>query len=355
MSEPKKIQRLNYFTHQFLEEEDFKDEQAYHIGMRHQNNKMLYSWGIVEGLSVKKSNEEKRVSVSSGMAIDNDGKEIVLQSEYDESINKIQGAETYQGKLENTVIYLTIKHKESFDKDYSNQTGNASKPRRIVEKSIIELSADKPATDGAVILLAKITLDGNGNFSNDDIDLSERKYAGVKRLQPGLQSILDAATLFLKHRDAKQIVFDENTENEAPSKVTLPFRPELILFWGTSSATLRNENNENESHSGLIHGFVINKPNVVRAQKCFCSGGTKNQQGYWIQNTETASDLCRVLYQDEAKRKGETLVIGMGDIEKMSLKDNNYAINLKFNRKQVSGSWEPIDEFKIDIWMLCLG
>ena len=46
---PKEIKRLNYFTGQFLEATDFKDEQEYHIRMRRLGNCMLYSAGILDG------------------------------------------------------------------------------------------------------------------------------------------------------------------------------------------------------------------------------------------------------------------------------------------------------------------
>jgi hypothetical protein len=81
------IKRLNYFTGQFLEKEDFKAEQDYHIDMRCRGNRALYySAGILDGGfevtqaidAQTKIVDPTRIVISRGIAIDPQGKELIL-------------------------------------------------------------------------------------------------------------------------------------------------------------------------------------------------------------------------------------------------------------------------------------
>src|SRR5438309_1834447 len=70
------IKRLNYFNGQFLREEDFTEEQTYHLDMRRRHNLRLHTPGIVFGLAVTPGTG--KVTVQPGMAIDVQGREIIL-------------------------------------------------------------------------------------------------------------------------------------------------------------------------------------------------------------------------------------------------------------------------------------
>lgn len=71
------IKRLQYFNGFFLKEQDFTTEQKYHLDMRRRHNQRLHTKGVVSGLKVTPGPRE--VSISSGMAIDSEGREIVLE------------------------------------------------------------------------------------------------------------------------------------------------------------------------------------------------------------------------------------------------------------------------------------
>ena len=73
------IQRLNYFNGQFLRANDFNLEQDYHLSMRRRHNKNAHTPGIVHGLEVVAGTSQ--VTVKAGMAIDKDGREIVLEAD----------------------------------------------------------------------------------------------------------------------------------------------------------------------------------------------------------------------------------------------------------------------------------
>jgi hypothetical protein len=73
---PKQVKRLNYFTGEYLIDEDFRAEQAYHITMRRLHNSRLHGSGVVDGLEVNVSGG--KVTVEPGLALDRDGREIIV-------------------------------------------------------------------------------------------------------------------------------------------------------------------------------------------------------------------------------------------------------------------------------------
>ncbi|NES87722.1 MAG: hypothetical protein F6K10_43950, partial [Moorea sp. SIO2B7] len=180
------IQRPNYFTAQFLVEEDFNDEQAYHRDMRLRHNRLLHEWGVVAGLEVTKVGD-KRIAVSEGMAIDKDGREIIVlpDSPVPKTIN-------LDGLPLNTTIEITIIYQEIQENPY--RLGNETKYTRITERpkfviyggkqrehcddDKVEVRTGSAPTDDNVIRLARVTLDNNGNVST--VDNSVRKLASAK-------------------------------------------------------------------------------------------------------------------------------------------------------------------------------
>lgn len=72
------IQRLRYFTGQFLQEQDFKDEQAYHIDQQRRHNRTLHTQGIADNLRVTSEVGNPTVTVHSGTALDAEGRQIIL-------------------------------------------------------------------------------------------------------------------------------------------------------------------------------------------------------------------------------------------------------------------------------------
>jgi hypothetical protein len=75
-------ERMNYFTGRHLAARDFRDEQLHHRSHRFLHNRMLHGWGVVCGLEVREHPQDqcrdRFVQVSSGMAIDCCGREILV-------------------------------------------------------------------------------------------------------------------------------------------------------------------------------------------------------------------------------------------------------------------------------------
>ena len=71
------ISRVHFFKGQFLRTDDFRDEQAYHIAMRHRHNIAHHRWGIVSGLRLL-LDDDGRPFIEPGMAIAIDGRELIV-------------------------------------------------------------------------------------------------------------------------------------------------------------------------------------------------------------------------------------------------------------------------------------
>ncbi len=106
------IKRLNYFNGQFLREEDFTEEQTYHLDMRRRHNLRLHTPGIVFGLAVTPGTG--KVTVQPGMAIDVQGREIILDTATDVPIT--------------VATDITISYKEDTT-DQTSETGVAGSKR----------------------------------------------------------------------------------------------------------------------------------------------------------------------------------------------------------------------------------
>jgi hypothetical protein len=70
------VRRVNYFQGMMLVDQDFTDEQSYHLQMRQNHNLELHTWGVVRGLNVNVNSESGEVTVEEGVAIAADGKEL---------------------------------------------------------------------------------------------------------------------------------------------------------------------------------------------------------------------------------------------------------------------------------------
>ena len=72
------VKRMNYYQYQFLNVADFTAEQDYHRAMRYRHNRSLHSRGVGEGLDVTPKSNQLAVEISPGLAIDGEGREMVV-------------------------------------------------------------------------------------------------------------------------------------------------------------------------------------------------------------------------------------------------------------------------------------
>src|SRR5215510_7887123 len=161
---PNKIpigQRPTYFRGQLLLENDFLDEQRYHVEARKRHNRSLYDWGVVSGLTIARE-RDKWVRISPGSAIDESGQEIFL----DESTTVDLSAFGPNEKIAITLAY----------EEDSNADGTPEK--RIDCYAAVTLARDGQASGG--LILAIVALDSQSKVIGDAIDYSQTRYARPK-------------------------------------------------------------------------------------------------------------------------------------------------------------------------------
>lgn len=150
-------QRPNYFAGQYLLEDDYEQEQNYHIDRQQRHNRLLHVSGIAEGLSVTQVQEGGlKIKVSPGTAVDKQGKQIILHTERPVDL---------PGNGENTLFIKYAEKKDSLQEDTTDGY------RRIAEEPAINFAASESS-----IALAKLTVT-DGKIT---IDESVRQYSGLR-------------------------------------------------------------------------------------------------------------------------------------------------------------------------------
>ena len=165
------IKRLNYFTGQFLETQDFQDEQNYHIDMRWRLNRLLYSPGIVDGGFKVTKIGDKRIKVGAGFAIDGNGRELLIITPQEKDIS---------GFAANASVYIALRYAYATLPEDNRTKENISGFIRITERPEIKLLSALPSGNdvGIDIPIAKLQLDGSGN-TQSTIDTSVRQLANL--------------------------------------------------------------------------------------------------------------------------------------------------------------------------------
>ncbi len=156
--------RLRYYDNQILKEQDFIDEQKYHIGRQRWHDRFLHTPGIVEGLEVTHVTGTSKVLVSKGTAVDAKGRHILLTTEVN-----VELKEENERRL-----YLCFHEEEgrvSQEEGASGATRFLQKPQVFFPKKGDSLELKE------WVLLAE--LKGTGT-TIQGVDTSVRQYAGVR-------------------------------------------------------------------------------------------------------------------------------------------------------------------------------
>jgi hypothetical protein len=162
--------RCRYFNYQLLDEKDFQDEQNYHSEFRRLHNRSSHFWGIAEGLEVQEGSRQSIV-VKPGVAIDVEGREIVLRSDAVLAIEALRPDTDY---------FLEAAFDEA-RADEGDSTGDDKRNNRIAEFVVFRSFSSVPK-EGS-ILLAKLRLQPQKGLL---IDTSVRIMAGAKLRPEGV-------------------------------------------------------------------------------------------------------------------------------------------------------------------------
>lgn len=112
------FERNRYFYGKLLTVRDFEVEQRYHCTKRELLNRLVHGAGVVCGLGVTAS-DESTLMVESGMALDYQGREIVVPEPLFRKLPMLEGQETLAGKKD---AYLCLSYAEE-DVEPVNATG----------------------------------------------------------------------------------------------------------------------------------------------------------------------------------------------------------------------------------------
>jgi hypothetical protein len=172
--------RLRYFDGQFLKDQDFIDEQKYHIDRQRRPLRQLHVSGIVEGLTVMQGSLENpdelgRATVMPGTAIDRQGRQIVLGSPRNIPLEKFVKTSS------NLLLGVYISYQE-IPSDLAAQDNESH--RRWHEQSLITVIEVDESGEGIPengIWLGGVTLGDLGQVTVLD---TVRRYAGIHLPSP---------------------------------------------------------------------------------------------------------------------------------------------------------------------------
>ena len=112
------FERNRYFYGKLLTVRDFEVEQRYHCTKRALLNRLVHGAGVVCGLGVTAS-DESTLMIESGMALDYQGREIVVPETLFRKLQMLEGQETLTGSKD---AYLCLTYAEE-DVEPVNATG----------------------------------------------------------------------------------------------------------------------------------------------------------------------------------------------------------------------------------------
>ena len=155
------INRKPAYRHgQLLLEDDFIDEQQFHVHARYQHASQLHGFGAVRGLEVTAAGDAA-VSVSKGYAVDRRGREIELRE-----------PETLElhGLPPGALAWVTIGFRTE-----QSQAGEGGADHRIDCYAVLRIATGVELHD---VRLASVQLDERGRLAHDAIHHAERDNLG---------------------------------------------------------------------------------------------------------------------------------------------------------------------------------
>jgi hypothetical protein len=159
--------RMHYFDRQFLRASDFQVEQKYHLERHRLHNRLLHTPGVaaLNDLIVSGDFGQDTLTVAKGIAIDAEGREIVLLKEENYAIDPL----TIPGKYELIVRLDEVPSDPSTDPGVNGST-------RIREKPIFELLTPNTAKP-SMLRLAEIEVQPAGKLKSSPTSI--RTFAGT--------------------------------------------------------------------------------------------------------------------------------------------------------------------------------
>jgi len=166
--------RVRFFDGQFLQDQDFIDEQKYQLDREHRHSRLLHGSGIADGLVVSTA-ALNQVTVAPGTAIDADGNQLVLAQA---TVVDLPAA-NFNDK-QSVQIYISFL---ATAEDQQTVGGSSDFTRWLERPQLTALApGDSYSGTASPVLLASVGLDHAGHVT---VDNSVRTYAGLLLPGPG--------------------------------------------------------------------------------------------------------------------------------------------------------------------------
>ncbi len=163
--------RLRYFNNQFLNQQDFIDEESYHIAHEQAHMRALFVAGVCEGLQLGFPNgPSKPLTVMKGYAVDGKGRMIVLA-------NSTDGPAGWPGSLADGDYLLHLSFFEAPSDMAPPTSGGAQDNTRMQQQPIIGATPKGGVAPADAVVLGGFTV-AAGKFGNGTRE--GRQYSGVR-------------------------------------------------------------------------------------------------------------------------------------------------------------------------------
>jgi len=219
------MERNRYFYGKLLTVRDFEAEQNYAINKRCLLNRVLQGAGVACGLGVTVDNDST-LTIESGMALDYEGHEIILEKPLLRKLQMIEGQETLG---ESSTAWLCMRyHEQEFEP--VSAAGNEPGSRQfnmIKEDFALSLTAEHP--DYVALLAAEGYENVNSIYHDDELTLVlcapscvcagtefDVSVLVVKNEQtPPVQFTLEGRNTFVENADQKIVIsYHESPEEK---------------------------------------------------------------------------------------------------------------------------------------------
>lgn len=161
--------RLKYYTGQFLQQQDFTDEQEYHLDRLRRHNRLLHTPGIASGLAVTANPGSTSAAVAPGTALDSEGRQIVLKDPFNVAFES-----SHNGQW----VLVVISYAEEEADDAT--VGDVGKTRWLERPEVgVILETGAPA-EGLQIRLARLRIAANGTIAEHDASIRTPVGARVR-------------------------------------------------------------------------------------------------------------------------------------------------------------------------------
>lgn len=158
------VKRLNYFKGQFLRENDFLDDQTYHVQHQRDHARLLHTPGIASGLDVSFVPGATAVTVAPGVGYDTLGRRIALVDPFVLELSTFSASAT---------VFVAITYDEQ-PSDPTSETGITGSTR-VTEKPIVAGLTSAPSAPSLLLGVVSRT-----STTVTSVDPTGRSNAGVK-------------------------------------------------------------------------------------------------------------------------------------------------------------------------------